>query len=87
MYIYIYKGVIDADYRGAVGVVLFNHGENDLDIKQGHILFLYYSSTYEPTTHNTIITPLNYNNNNNNKPLFIISLQSYIINKQIHTYR
>lgn len=28
-------GVIDADYRGAVGVVLFNHGDKDLVIAQG----------------------------------------------------
>jgi deoxyuridine 5'-triphosphate nucleotidohydrolase len=28
-------GVIDADYRGNVGVVLFNHGEEDLIIKKG----------------------------------------------------
>ena len=28
-------GVIDADYRGNVGVVLFNHGDEDLVIKHG----------------------------------------------------
>ncbi|KAG5440725.1 hypothetical protein PCK2_000161 [Pneumocystis canis] len=28
-------GVIDADYRGEVKVLLFNHGNNDLQIKQG----------------------------------------------------
>lgn len=28
-------GVIDADYRGPVGVVLFNFGENDFEIKTG----------------------------------------------------
>ena len=28
-------GVIDADYRGNVGVVLFNHGEEDLVIQHG----------------------------------------------------
>lgn len=28
-------GVIDADYRGNVGVVLFNHGAEDLEIKRG----------------------------------------------------
>lgn len=28
-------GVIDADYRGNVGVVLFNHGFDDLVIKRG----------------------------------------------------
>ena len=28
-------GVIDADYRGNVGVVLFNHGEEDLQVKRG----------------------------------------------------
>lgn len=28
-------GVIDSDYRGNVGVVLFNHGENDLEVARG----------------------------------------------------
>merc|ERR1711991_875513 len=28
-------GVIDADYRGNVGVVLFNHAEEDLEVTQG----------------------------------------------------
>ena len=28
-------GVIDADYRGNVGVVLFNHGAEDLEVKVG----------------------------------------------------
>lgn len=28
-------GVIDADYRGNVGVVLFNHGAEDLEVKPG----------------------------------------------------
>ena len=28
-------GVIDADYRGNVGVVLFNHGQQPFDIKAG----------------------------------------------------
>ncbi|KAK8807307.1 hypothetical protein WA158_004066 [Blastocystis sp. Blastoise] len=28
-------GVIDADYRGPVGVVLFNHNDEDLEIKKG----------------------------------------------------
>eukprot|EP00947_MAST-08B_sp_MAST-8B-sp1_P000760 g760.t1 len=28
-------GVIDGDYRGNVGVVLFNHAEEDLEIKAG----------------------------------------------------
>ena len=28
-------GVIDSDYRGNVGVVLFNHGEEDFVIKAG----------------------------------------------------
>lgn len=27
-------GVIDSDYRGSIGVVLFNHGEDDLVIEQ-----------------------------------------------------
>lgn len=28
-------GVIDADYRGNVGVVLFNHSKEDLNVKRG----------------------------------------------------
>lgn len=28
-------GVIDADYRGPVGVILFNHGQDDFEIKVG----------------------------------------------------
>ena len=28
-------GVIDADYRGEVGVVLFNHSEEDFKVKPG----------------------------------------------------
>jgi dUTP pyrophosphatase len=28
-------GVIDCDYRGAVGVVLFNHSADDFHVKQG----------------------------------------------------
>lgn len=28
-------GVIDSDYRGPLGVVLFNHGDTDFEIKQG----------------------------------------------------
>jgi len=28
-------GVVDYDYRGNVGVVLFNHGEADFEIKRG----------------------------------------------------
>ena len=28
-------GVVDYDYRGNVGVVLFNHGESDFEIKRG----------------------------------------------------
>jgi dUTP pyrophosphatase len=28
-------GVIDADYRGQVKVLLFNHGENDFEVKEG----------------------------------------------------
>jgi dUTP pyrophosphatase len=29
-------GVVDGDYRGPVGVVLFNHSEEDFVIKSGH---------------------------------------------------
>ena len=28
-------GVVDADYRGEVGVVLFNHGDHDFEVKMG----------------------------------------------------
>lgn len=28
-------GVVDYDYRGPVGVVLFNHGDIDFEIKRG----------------------------------------------------
>jgi len=28
-------GVIDYDYRGNVGVILFNHGETDFEVKRG----------------------------------------------------
>ena len=28
-------GVIDADYRGPVGVILFNHSEFDFEVKEG----------------------------------------------------
>lgn len=28
-------GVIDADYRGQVRVLLFNHGETDFEVKEG----------------------------------------------------
>ena len=34
-YIDVGAGVIDADYRGEIGVVLFNHSEEDFQIKQG----------------------------------------------------
>lgn len=29
-------GVIDADYRGPVKVLLFNHGDADFEVKVGH---------------------------------------------------
>lgn len=28
-------GVIDADYRGPVGVILFNHSDTDFEVKVG----------------------------------------------------
>ena len=28
-------GVVDSDYRGEVGVVLFNHGDQDFQVKMG----------------------------------------------------
>ena len=34
-YIDVGAGVIDTDYRGEIGVVLFNHSEEDFQIKQG----------------------------------------------------
>lgn len=34
-FIDIGAGVVDYDYRGNVGVVLFNHGEQSFDIKRG----------------------------------------------------
>ena len=34
-YIDVGAGVIDADYRGEIGVVLFNHSEDDFQVKQG----------------------------------------------------
>ena len=34
-YIDVGAGVIDSDYRGEVGVVLFNHSDNDFEVKTG----------------------------------------------------
>ena len=34
-FINIGAGVIDADYRGNVGVVMFNHGKTDFKVKKG----------------------------------------------------
>ena len=34
-YINVGAGVIDSDYRGEVGVVVFNHSDKDLQVKQG----------------------------------------------------
>ena len=28
-------GVVDGNYRGEVGVVLFNHGDQDFEVKMG----------------------------------------------------
>lgn len=28
-------GVIDADYRGPVGIILFNHSDEDFEVKKG----------------------------------------------------
>ena len=28
-------GVVDVEYRGEVGVVLFNHGDQDFEVKMG----------------------------------------------------
>ena len=38
-------GVIDQDYTGNVGVVLFNHATTDFDIKKGDIYFSVARST------------------------------------------
>ena len=34
-YIDVSAGVINSDYRGEVGVVLFNHSDEDIEVKQG----------------------------------------------------
>ena len=34
-FINVGAGVVDADYRGEVGVVLFNHGDHDFEVKMG----------------------------------------------------
>ena len=34
-YIDVNTGVIDSDYRGELGVVLFNHSDEDFEVKQG----------------------------------------------------
>ena len=34
-FINVGAGVVDADYRGEVGVVLFNHGDQDFEVKMG----------------------------------------------------
>ena len=39
-------GVIDADYRGNVGVVLFNHNDSDFTSKHFYFLFLYYAIVF-----------------------------------------
>jgi len=31
----LYLGVIDEDYRGNVGVILFNHSDEDFVVKKG----------------------------------------------------
>lgn len=35
MHLLISAGVIDEDYRGNVGVVIFNHSDKDFEIKKG----------------------------------------------------
>ena len=37
-FIHVGAGVIDQDYRGNVGVVLFNFSDNEFEIKQGDIV-------------------------------------------------
>ena len=34
-FINIGAGVVDSDYRGEVGVILFNHGDQDFEVKMG----------------------------------------------------
>ena len=34
-FIYLGAGVVDRDYRGDVGVVLFNHGDQEFEVKMG----------------------------------------------------
>ena len=42
-------GVIDSDYRGAIGVVLFNHGDTDFQVKIGmKIAQMVFEKIYTP---------------------------------------
>ena len=42
-------GVVDADYRGNVGVVFINHGGNDFIITQGDRILLVIEKICQPT--------------------------------------
>jgi dUTP pyrophosphatase len=39
----IFKGVIDSDYRGNVGVILFNHSDEEFKVEKGDriVTFIY----------------------------------------------
>ena len=57
-YIDVGAGVIDADYRGEIGVVLFNHSEDDFQVKQGdHIAQLILEKIKTPPVKETADLP------------------------------
>ena len=45
-------GTIDSDYRGEIGILMINHGENPISIKNGQriaqlVLSMVYKATFE----------------------------------------
>ena len=57
-YINVSAGVIDSDYRGEVGVVLFNHSDEDFEVKQGdHIAQLILEKIANPQVKETADLP------------------------------
>ena len=57
-YIDVGAGVIDSDYRGEVGVVLFNHSDEDFEVKQGnHIAQLILEKIATPQVKETANLP------------------------------